>query len=477
LNLVQIDRIQREGMLQGKEGAGSYHSAWHRGFTGTMNKLIAFCPIHIARKPIQFWSVAVVAPVHEIAGAVGQIHRWLLVLQAMVILVVGAAATALYFLEIRFSRGLEKLVDTRTLALKRSEERYRLLVESAEDFIFTLDESARLQSVNSFTANFFGSDVDLLVNRPLADLLTDDVAQRNIKAIRQVFATGRSVREEIEIRSVDPSVWLNANYMPLKNEAGEIHTVLCIARDVTDAKNLQHRLVTTEKLAALGTLAAGVAHEINNPLGVILGFCDLLVRKQPPESQAYQDLKIIERQGLQCKAIVDNLLSFARDRKVSEESTDLSPCLDEIIAVARHSIERRRVALKTEIAAHLPPVRGDSRQLQQVFLNLMNNAVDAMPDGGELTVTALYDKVSRRAVVKVSDTGCGISEALMDRIYEPFFTTKPEGEGTGLGLFVSYGIVSSFGGAIDCESRVALKGGDKSGTTFVVTLPQYSQEA
>ncbi|BBO84068.1 sensor histidine kinase [Desulfosarcina ovata subsp. sediminis] len=474
LNFVQIDRIQKEEMLAGREGTGSYQSGWHRGITGPVDKLIAFCPIYISTTPRRFWSVAVVAPTQEIAGAVGQIHRWELVSLGLMLLVVVVAAAALIGIQLRFSRRLEKLVAARTQALKRSEEKYRLLIESAEDFIFTLDDKARLNAVNSYTAHFFGSDADDLIGRSLADLLSEDVARRNIKAVKQVYATRRSVREEIEIRSVDPAVWLNANYMPLKNEAGEITTVLCIARDITESKTLQHRLVTTEKLAALGTLAAGVAHEINNPLGVILGFCDLLVRKQPPESQAYQDLKIIERQGLHCKEIVDNLLSFARDRKISEESTDLNQCLEEIIKVARHSIERQGVTVTVSIARGMPPVCGDCRQLQQVFLNLMNNAVGAMPDGGELAIDAFFEKPSRHAAVKVSDTGCGIPEADMDRIYEPFFTTKPEGQGTGLGLFVSYGIISSFGGSLQCQSRVAGKSGERSGTTFIVKLPQRS---
>lgn len=473
---VEINRIQKEEMLQGREGIGSYYSVWHRGFAGKIPKLIAFCPIHIAQTPRQFWSVAVVAPTHEISNALKQIHRWLFALQGMVILVVVASAAALYLFQIRFSRGLEKLVDVRTRELKRSEEKYRLLIESAEDFIFTLDESARLKSVNSYTANFFGSDAEHLMDRPLADLFSDSVARRNIKAIQQVYATLRSVREEIEIRSVDPPVWLNANYMPLKNEAGEISAVLCIARDITENKNLQRHLVTTEKLAALGTLAAGVAHEINNPLGVILGFCDLLLRKQTPGSQTHDDLKIIERQGLNCKDIVENLLSFARDNKVSEEYTDLKTCLEEIIKVARHSIERQGVTVKTDIGRRLPLVRGDSRQLQQVFLNLMNNAVGAMPQGGVLSIGTSFEKAARRVVVKVSDTGSGIPESDLDHIYEPFFTTKPEGEGTGLGLFVSYGIINSFGGSIHCESRVAEQTGDRSGTTFIVKLPQRSQE-
>ena len=161
---------------------------------------------------------------------------------------------------------------------------------------------------------------------------------------------------------------------------------------------------------------------------------------------------------------------------MSEESTDLNQCLEEIIKVARHSIERHTVTLEADIARRMPPVRGDCRQLQQVFLNLMNNAVAAMPDGGQLTISASFDKGTRHAVIKVSDTGVGIPETDLDRIYEPFFTTKPEGEGTGLGLFVSYGIISSFGGSIQCESRVS-GSRDRSGTTFIVRLPERHQEA
>jgi len=476
LNFVQIDRIQEKEMLTGREGTGTYQSAWHRGISGKMDKLIAFTPIYISHNPRRCWSVAIVAPTQEIAGAMQQIHRWELASQGLMLLVVVASSAALLLIERRFSEKLEQLVAARTLALKRSEERYRLLIESAEDFIFTLDASARIKSVNSYTANFFGIDADALLDRSLAEMFSEDVARRNIKAVQQVYATQRSVREEIEIQSVDPPVWLNANYMPLKNESGGITTVLCIARDVTESKNFQRRMVTTEKLAALGTLAAGVAHEINNPLGVILGFCDLLLVKQPLESQAYEDLKIIERQGLHCKEIVDNLLSFARDRKVSDESTDLTNCLEEIIKVARHSIERQGIEVNVKIARHMPQVRGDCRQLQQVFLNLMNNAAGAMAEGGTLAINAFFDRGPCQAVVKVSDTGCGILEADMDRIYEPFFTTKPEGEGTGLGLFVSYGIVNRFGGSIHCETRAARNAGEKSGTTFVVTLPLSPQE-
>ena len=235
-------------------------------------------------------------------------------------------------------------------------------------------------------------------------------------------------------------------------------------------------LINAEKLASLGTLAAGVAHEINNPLGVMLGFCDLLVRKKAPGSQEYDDLKIIERQGMQCKQIVENLLSFARVGQEKTTDTDLNECLGEIIKVVQHSLEMKGIELRTELANPLPRVRGDDRQLQQVFLNLINNAAAAMPAGGRLTLRTAPVAGGQRAAVQVQDQGTGIAPEHLDHIFEPFFTTKPEGEGTGLGLFVSYGIINKYGGTLTCQSQNHDGGERPRGTIFTVELPAHTGE-
>jgi signal transduction histidine kinase len=235
-------------------------------------------------------------------------------------------------------------------------------------------------------------------------------------------------------------------------------------------------LINAEKLASLGTLAAGVAHEINNPLGVMLGFCDLLVRKKAPGSQEYDDLKIIERQGMHCKQIVENLLSFARVGQEKTTDTDLNECLGEIIKVVQHSLEMKGIELRTELANPLPRVRGDDRQLQQVFLNLINNAAAAMPMGGRLTLRTAPGAGGQRATVQVQDQGTGIAPEHLDHIFEPFFTTKPEGEGTGLGLFVSYGIINKYGGTLACQSQIHDGGERPRGTIFTVELPAHAGE-
>jgi two-component system NtrC family sensor kinase len=470
ISFARINFIQKEQMLKGNEGAGWYDAAWHRGITGRIRKLIAYCPVVISAHPSQIWSVAVVAPVSEIESALRRSSLQLFLLQGLVIVFILSGGVALLYFEMRWSRLLEKKVSLRTEELKKSEEKYRSLVESAEDFIFTMDREGRFQSLNSFTANFFGGHPEDFVGRHLAHAFPEKIAEKQHKLIRLVYHHGKSVREEFEIQLEDHPIWISANFMPIKNDRGEVGSILCIARDVTENKNLERQLVNAEKLASLGTLAAGVAHEVNNPLGVILGFTDILIRKTDKNSQDYEDLKTIERQGFHCKEVVENLLSFARLEEGSLGHADVNACLEDIIKIVRHVLQMNRIDLVVRLTGDLPPARADGRQLQQVFLNVINNAVAAMPEGGTLTIYSRHEKRQRRIVIQFRDTGCGIKPSDIDHIFEPFFTTKPEGQGTGLGLFVSYGIIAKYGGTIDCFSQHGDNPDKPCGTTFTVKL-------
>jgi two-component system, NtrC family, sensor kinase len=465
-----INRIQRESMLKGEEGFGEYTSVWHRGMTGEIQKLIAYTPIRISNVPSQIWSVAVVAPISEIHESVRSLQLWQLLLQGLMICIVVAGAGAIIFFEVRWSKNLENKVLARTEALKRSEEKYRSLVESAEDFIFTLDAEKKFISVNSYTAAFFGSTTEALALQSIGSFFPEGAAKKIARCVDMVFHNRRSIRQELELKSGHHQVWISVNCMPLRDEQAGMCAVLCIARDISEHKKLEKQLINTEKLASLGTLAAGVAHELNNPLGVILGFCDLLIRTKEVGAQEYADLKIIEGQGLHCKQIVENLLSFARVGHESESVSDLNQCLEETIAIVRYSLEMQRIILDLDLAPNLPVVRGDGRQLQQVFLNLINNAAAAMKGGGRLWIRTVYERNKRRACVQLQDDGEGIRPEDIDRIYDPFFTTKPEGEGTGLGLFISYGIIKKYGGSIECKSTYRESSGSPGGTTFSIKL-------
>ena len=470
LSYEKINFIQKENMLKGQTGTGWYFSGWHRGLTGRIKKLIAYCPIIVSDKPPQKWSAAVVAPVSEIEGAVRKGHLRQFLLQGLILFTILLGASAVLFFEIRWSRVMEKKVAQRTEDLKKSEEKYRSLVESAEDFIFTVDSEGIFQSMNSFTANFFGGPPEKFLNKGLSSLFPDKVSEKQLKLVGLVYKLGKSVRDEFELKTGEHEIWISANFMPLKDEEGGVNAVLCIARDITENKNLERQLINTEKLASLGTLAAGVAHEVNNPLGVMLGFCDILLRKTDKGTQEFEDLQTIERQGLHCKQVVENLLSFARLGEGDSEYADLTQCLEEIIKVVKHTLDMNDIELVLELAENIPLVKGDSRQLQQVFLNLTNNAVAAMRGGGTLTIRTYFERRSRKTVVQFQDDGIGIRQEDLDHIFEPFFTTKPEGEGTGLGLFVSYGIIGKYGGSIDCVSHTADSPGKPGGTSFTLKL-------
>jgi PAS domain S-box-containing protein len=367
-------------------------------------------------------------------------------------------------------RNLEKEIAKKNEDLQRSEEKYHSLVESTEDFIFTLDAQGHFKSLNSFTASFFGGTPSQFIGQSLSALFSREVSAQLLQLVLTVFEFGKSVREEFMVTTGEYEVWLSANFMPFKDEKDRVVSVLCIAKDVTENKKLENQLINTEKMASMGTLAAGVAHELNNPLGVMLGFTDLLLEKLEKTSQDHQDLKTIERHGLHCKQVVENLLSFARQGEGMSEYCDIYDALHEIVGVVNHSLDMNNVELRLNLSPGLPKVKGDARQIQQVFLNLINNAAAAMKNGGTLEIDSSLRTDQRKVHVVVRDNGHGIKKEHIEHIFDPFFTTKREGEGTGLGLFVSHGIVTKNEGTITCESSTEETQKKPRGTTFTVTL-------
>lgn len=218
-------------------------------------------------------------------------------------------------------------------------------------------------------------------------------------------------------------------------------------------------------------LAAGVAHEINNPLTVILGFTDLLLEDVEKGSGIHKDLKTIEENAQHAQGIVKQLLGFARVQESKSDRCDVAESVETVISVVDFSLEKKNIKLNLEVEPGLPEARGDSRECQQVFLNLINNAVAAMgKKGGTLRIKAWREKDWVK--VSVSDTGHGIPRDIQSRIYDPFFTTKTVGEGTGLGLSLCYGMIKKHGGNITFTSNSIEDDPDQpSGTTFTVELP------
>jgi two-component system NtrC family sensor kinase len=219
----------------------------------------------------------------------------------------------------------------------------------------------------------------------------------------------------------------------------------------------------SEQLASVGRLAAGVAHEINNPLTGVLAFADLLREKENMDAQDREDLELIIRETKRAREIVKGLLDFARETPQVKTQVDINDLTRQTLKLLGKRDAFQGIYLLEELAEGLPLVHGDKNQLQQVLVNLSLNACEAMPGGGTLVVSTSCAK--DHVVLKVSDTGCGIKKDHLDKIFEPFFTTKPVGKGTGLGLSVTYGIVQQHGGTLEVESD------EGKGTTFTVILP------
>ena len=239
-------------------------------------------------------------------------------------------------------------------------------------------------------------------------------------------------------------------------------------RDITEERRLQLEVIQNEKMAAIGILAGGVAHEINNPLGGILAFTQLLLKDSRDQNneELTADLKEIENAAKRCKKIVSDLLDFSRMSKDKEYApVDVNKLIETVIPFIRSEIKSLNVDLEMDVHEGIPKVLGISNRLQQVFLNLMTNACHAMPKGGNLKLTTNVTRDGQRVMVRVVDTGEGIPGDIQDRIFDPFFTTKMPGKGTGLGLSISYRIIREHGGTIEVESD------EGRGATFTIMLP------
>jgi hypothetical protein len=238
---------------------------------------------------------------------------------------------------------------------------------------------------------------------------------------------------------------------------------LIIFDDITERSDLERRLVQADKLSSIGLLAAGVAHEVNTPLAVISTYAQMLTKQLSEDDSKAKLLDKIAKQTFRASEIVNSLLNFSRTSQTEFGEVDLNRTIEDTIALVRHQLDKAQVHVRTELAPELPPVKGNGGKLQQVFLNLVLNARDAMERGGTLTVRTVSDHKTVR--VEVADTGQGIPPENLTRIYDPFFTTKAARKGTGLGLSVSYGIVQEHGGSIEVTSQVG------EGTVFHLEFP------
>jgi len=251
----------------------------------------------------------------------------------------------------------------------------------------------------------------------------------------------------------------------MRDEQNAVNSVVVVMTDVTDATLLQAKLAHSEKMATIGRLVSGVAHEVNNPLAAILGFTDLLLENPHIPDNAREDLQIILRETQRTKDIVQDLLSFARQRPVQRELVQVNSVLRQTIKLRSYDFASHGVEVVEEFDEKLSPALGDSQQLQQVFLNILNNAYDAVQEAGRRGRIVIRTRRRGESIeVAVTDNGTGIADP--EHIFDPFYTTKQAGKGTGLGLSICYGIVRAHGGEILCWNN-----SEQRGSTFIVRVP------
>jgi two-component system, NtrC family, sensor kinase len=347
--------------------------------------------------------------------------------------------------------------------LARSEARYRHLVESASDAIVTLDANGRFTTVNHAAENISGYRREELVGQWFAPMLPDDDLPKALAHFQQALAgeTGlfdsQFYRKDGEVRTI--SITYST---PQKDEE-----VLCLIRDVTDQKMLQEQLIQSEKMSAIGQLVSGVAHELNNPLAGISAFAQLLLAEKrfPPDQRTAAET--IYSEARRASRIVQNLLTFARQHKAEKGPTQINQVLDDTLELRGYELRVRGIDVRREYDETLPDTMADAHQLQQVFLNLITNAEQAMEqaDGQHHRLTVRTRRGSDGIRIEIEDSGGGIPPNLIERIFNPFFTTKPTGSGTGLGLSISLGIVREH------EGRIWAENVPQSGARFVVELP------
>jgi two-component system NtrC family sensor kinase len=342
------------------------------------------------------------------------------------------------------------------------------ILESLDDGLVVFDADERIVRWNRALEAFYGVERDVAIGHALGDIFAAPFVEA-LRAARLEHPYGATLyRVPLSSREITPQrLLVNATEVPLQNASGDDQVVgtLLLIEDITDHVRLEEQLQISEKMASIGLLAAGVAHEVNTPLTGISSFTQMLLDGADPADPKTVLLEKIERQTFRAAKIVNGLLNLSRPGTASNEriEVDLNAVITDVFSLLEHQFEVARIKVRRELAPGMALVNGIEHQLQQVFLNLFLNARDAMPRGGWLSVTTRVD--NGQVIAEIADTGSGIPSEQLARIYDPFFTTKAIGRGTGLGLSITYGIVREHDGTIHCDSAVG------QGTRFALTMP------
>jgi PAS domain S-box-containing protein len=354
--------------------------------------------------------------------------------------------------------------------LTASETKYRQLFEASRDPILIWDVTGHILDINAAGLQLLGfkDRYGARQSGRALDLFQDPADGRRL--LQMVDRDGFVKESEIELVSqqggrIDALLTVNRTTCENETPCYEVYI-----RDITLRKRMEKQMARTEKMASIGQLAAGVAHEINNPLSVISCYSNLIEKSGDATDQIREDLEKVKKHTLNCKRIVDSLLNFARVSETHRREADVHAGLESVLAIIEKQVGKRQIEIQRSYASSLPPVSIDEDKMAQVYMNILLNAVQAIDDQGTVSITTAYDPQSDTVRIAFADTGTGIASAHIDKIFDPFYTTKKDEEGTGLGLSVSYGIVHEHEGDIRVESQPG------RGSVFTIMLPTANND-
>lgn len=343
-------------------------------------------------------------------------------------------------------------------------EEWRTTFDSITDMVSILDRECRFLRVNRAFAQMLGIPREEIVGKNCYQLVHGCDEQIPECPYRQMMKTG----EPCSVEFYEPKLGrtIETSVSPIYNGNNDIKAIVHIMRDVTQRRRMEEQLIVTDRLASIGELSSGIAHELNNPLTSVIGFSDMLLDKELPENLK-QDIEIINTEAKRTAMIVNNLLTFARKHPREKKSVNLNAVIDSVLDVRSYEQKVNNITVELDYTRDLPEIIADGFQLQQVFLNIVINAEYFINEAGRnpkiLKITTESDEKSVRAVF--TDNGTGISGEHINHLFDPFFTTKEIGKGTGLGLSICFGIISEHNGTIYAKNNP----GD--GASFVVELP------
>ncbi len=375
---------------------------------------------------------------------------------------------------------LERAFNTMSENLRESVEQVKLardsltnLINSIDDEILVIDPDFRIVSANRAALSRLGRAEDEVIGQYCHEACYGrpdpcGVPERDCP-VRETFRSGVSSSADRSFVANGEPRHFEQYVSPVRNEKGDVVEVVKISRDVTRRRKLEEQLVQSERLISLGQLAAGVAHQINNPIGIIVNRIDCIKRESragaTPES-LQSDLEAMADSAWRVAEITRNLATFSRESPMTMESMNINEALASALDFARMQAVDKSVAFDTDLQPDLPKIRGDIRKLEQCLVNILLNAVDAIAHEGRIAVeTSIASNRDRKIRIRITDNGSGISPEQLGKIFNPFFTTKDVGKGTGLGLSISYGIVKDHGGQLEASSVPG------EGTTFTIMLP------